>query len=166
MARHWRTFLVWVFLFSPLWVLSWRVPFWLPAGRRWSDFVVLVSGVGLAVVVVLAVLGVWLTSGRSTYRRTVLSWVLALSPLWVVFNWPMPFKGSFAAGVPWRFAFWFRGEPGWFDPFALIADVAVGLAVLVTLGALCVWLNEGRPPFGRATSPVAEGSSSLLSPGS
>jgi hypothetical protein len=70
-------------------------------------------------------------------------WAVFLSVVWVYANLPRD-GGSLKpflkwAGFPWTFAFWNWGQLEWFDRAALAGDVAVGVALVVTLAGLCAW---------------------------
>lgn len=75
-------------------------------------------------------------------RRRFLIWCALLTAVWVVANWPRAYLGSLKsflvwAGQPWSFAHWEHGRLVWFDPYALVADVALGIAVVVPLAWVC-----------------------------
>ena len=85
--------------------------------------------------------------------RVFLCWALGLSAVWVFANLPRD-GGSLKrflhwAGFPWTFAFWNRGRLEWFDPAALAADVALGVAVVGAVAGLCAWSRRNpSPPRG------------------
>jgi hypothetical protein len=87
--------------------------------------------------------------------QVFLCWALVLSALWVFANLPRD-GGSLKrflqwAGFPWTFASWNSGRLEWFDPAALAADVAVGVAVVGAGAGLCAWSRRGaRNPANRA----------------
>jgi hypothetical protein len=88
-------------------------------------------------------------------RRRFLIWLAVLTAVWAFANWPRD-GGSLKrflewAGCPWTFAFWHSGRLEWFDPIALAADVAVGVAVIVPVAWLCAW---SRGPGPRPTAPA------------
>lgn len=85
-------------------------------------------------------------------RQRFLIWMAVLTAVWLFANWPRD-GGSLKrflqwAGCPWTFAFWHHGRLEWFDPGALAADVAVGVAVVAsvaqrrTIEQLCLLLRE------------------------
>jgi hypothetical protein len=87
-------------------------------------------------------------------------WALVLAAVWVFANLPRD-GGSLkrflhGAGFPWTFAFWDSGRLAWFDPAALAADVAVGVAVVVSVAGVCAWSWRGAAnPAGRAGQAAA-----------
>ncbi len=89
-------------------------------------------------------------------RRRFLLWLAVLTAVWVYANLPRD-GGSLKrflqwAGCPWTFAFWHGGRLEWFDPGALAADVALGVAVVVPVAWLCAWSRAAaRPPSPTAS---------------
>jgi hypothetical protein len=84
--------------------------------------------------------------------RAFICWTLALSTVWVFANLPRD-GGSLKwflrwAGFPWTFAFWNRGKLEWFDPMALAADIALGIAVILLVAGLCAWSRRRVSPPG------------------
>ena len=78
--------------------------------------------------------------------RRFLIWLAVLSTVWVLANWPRN-GGSLKrflvwAGYPWTFAVWNADSLEWFDAIALVANIAVGLMVVVPVAWLCA--GRGR----------------------
>jgi hypothetical protein len=75
--------------------------------------------------------------------RVFLCWAAALTAVWVTANLPRDGgalkKWLHWAGFPWTFACWTSGSPVDFDFWALAGDIALGVAVVVTLAGLCAW---------------------------
>lgn len=98
--------------------------------------------------------------------RVFLFWAVVLSALWVCANWPRD-GGSLKswlqwAGFPWTFAFWDSGRLVWFDPAALVGDLAVGSALVVVVAGLCGWSRRGNR--GSSGQPGATAADSGGSP--
>jgi hypothetical protein len=76
-----------------------------------------------------------------------LCWAIALSAVWVFVNLPRD-GGSLKpfmewAGFPWTFAFWEFGRLEWFNPAALAGNIALGVAVILSLARLCSLSRRG-----------------------
>lgn len=98
-------------------------------------------------------------------RQRFLIWLAVLAAVWAVVNWPRAYLGSLKgflmwAGLPWHFAHWEHGRLEWFDPVALVADVALGVAVAVPVAWLGAWSQDTvRSPIGVAQdAELLEGS--------
>jgi hypothetical protein len=90
------------------------------------------------------------------WRPKFLVWLLVLATLCVFANWPRdsgslkPFRW---AGYPWTFAFWNAGRVEWFSLRALVADMAVGVAVSVSIAWLC---SRSRYSIRRRCASLAD----------
>ncbi len=94
-------------------------------------------------------------------RRRFLVWLAVLTAVWVFANRPRD-GGSLKrflewAGFPWTFASWQLGRLEWFDPAALAADIAVGMAVVVPVAWLCSWSRGSASPPERPAQDAEPG---------
>ncbi|MDY3557301.1 hypothetical protein R5W24_006489 [Gemmata sp. JC717] len=84
-----------------------------------------------------------------------------LAGVWAFLNWPQnggPLKRMWEwAGCPWTFASWSSGRLERFDPGALAADVAVGLAVAVPVAWLFARPRGSAAHTGTRAEPAAPG---------
>ena len=81
--------------------------------------------------------------------RAFITWVFALSIVFVHVNWPQdagPLKSWIAsAGAAWIYGYWNHGRLVQFDILALAGDVAVSVVAIVSIAALCARSKRESP---------------------
>src|SRR5688572_14022959 len=84
----------------------------------------------------------------NSFRRVFLFWMLALSGIVLMVNWPRDggsLKPEFVwMGFPWTFAHWVSGRLVSFDLLALCGDIVVNLGLVVILSFLCAFSRKGH----------------------